>query len=129
MSYTFSKIVTYSIEEAIQKVTEDLKQEQLGVVTEIDMSSTLKEKTGVVIQNYRILGVCSPSFALKAVQADDEIGVMLPCNIVVQSTKDGKVKVSAIDPVASLKAVPNKELVAASGEEVGVKLQRVIAQL
>lgn len=129
MSYTFSKIVDYPFDKTIAKITEDLKQEQLGVVTTIDMSKTLKEKTGVAIQKYHILGVCSPSFALKAVQAENEIGVMLPCNIVVQSTKDGKVKVSAIDPVASLMAVDNKELVEASGVEVGTKLKRVIDEL
>lgn len=129
MSYTFSKIVDYDFQGAIDKVTEDLKKEKLGVVTSIDMSKTLKEKTGVAIHQYTILGVCSPSFALKAVLADDQIGAMLPCNVVVQATNNGKTKVSAIDPEASLMAISDKALIKASGEEVGSLLKKVIEEL
>lgn len=128
MSYTFSKTVDFSFDETIQKVTEALKTEGFGVLTEIDLSGTLKKKLGVDIRKYRILGACNPEFAYKAVQAETEIGAMLPCNVVVQETDDHKIRVSAVDPVASMMGVKNESLADIAGE-VRIKLQRVIDNL
>lgn len=128
MSYTFSKTVDFSFDETIQKVTEELKKEGFGVLTEIDLSGTLKKKLDVDIRKYRILGACNPEFAYKAVQAEMEIGTMLPCNVVVQETDDHKVLVSAVDPVASMMGVKNESLADVAGEVRG-KLQRVIDSL
>lgn len=128
MNYTFSKVVDFSFDEAILKVTEALKTEGFGVLTEIDLSGTLKKKLGVDIRKYRILGACNPEFAYKAVQAEMEIGTMLPCNVVVQETDDHKVLVSAVDPIASMMAIKNESLGNVAVEVRG-KLQRVIDSL
>ncbi|MBS1622252.1 MAG: DUF302 domain-containing protein [Bacteroidetes bacterium] len=125
MSYTFSKTVAYNYEDAIARVTDELKKEGFGVLTEIDVKETLKKKLDVDFRKYKILGACNPHFAYRALQHESEIGSMLPCNVVVQETEDGKIKVSAIDPVASMKAVENDELGAVAGE-VREKLKRVI---
>ncbi len=125
MSYTFSKIVDFSFDEAISKVTEELKKEGFGVLSEIDLSGTLKKKLDVDIRKYRILGACNPEFAYKAVQAESEIGTMLPCNVVVQETEDHKILVSAVDPIASMMAIKNDAL-GGVAVEVSEKLKRVI---
>ncbi len=125
MNYTFSKIVDFSFDEAISIVTEELKKEGFGVLTEIDLSGTLKKKLDVDIRKYRILGACNPEFAYKAVQAESEIGTMLPCNVVVQETEDHKVLVSAVDPIASMMAIKNDAL-GGVAVEVSEKLKRVI---
>lgn len=128
MSYHFSKTVHLSIDGAIAKVTDALKQEGFGILTEIDVQKTLKAKIDVDFRPYRILGACNPGFAHKALLAEDKIGTMLPCNVVVQEKSPGTVEVSAVDPVESMKAIDNPAL----GEiatEVRSRLQRVIAQL
>jgi uncharacterized protein (DUF302 family) len=128
MTYHFSKTVNLSMDDAVSKVTEALKLEGFGILTEIDVQKTLKAKIDVDFRPYRILGACNPSFAHKALLAEDKIGAMLPCNVIVQEKSPNIIEVSAVDPVESMKAVNNPAL----GEiatEVRVKLQRVIAQL
>lgn len=128
MTYYFNKIVDSTFDDAIQNVTEELKKEGFGVLTEIDVSGTLKKKLDVDFRKYRILGACNPSFAYKALQAEDKIGTMLPCNVIVQETPDGKVEVAAVDPIASMSAITSDQL-GAIATEVREKLQRVIAEL
>jgi len=128
MSYYFSKTVDLSFEEAVARVTEELKKEGFGVLTEIDVQAALKKKINVDFRKYRILGACNPSYAHKALLAEDKIGTMLPCNVVVQEGEDGRVEVAAIDPVASMQAVSNESL----GEIALIirsKLQQVIANI
>jgi uncharacterized protein (DUF302 family) len=110
MSYYFNKFVDMGFDEAIDKVTEELKKEGFGVLTEIDVKLALKKKLDVDFRKYRILGACNPQYAYKALQAEDKIGTMLPCNVIVQETEDGKVEIAAIDPVASMQSVQNESL-------------------
>ena len=128
MSYYFSKIVSEDFDKAIEKVTSKLKEEGFGVLTEIDVKATLKKKLDVDFKKYKILGACNPPFAYKALQSEDKIGIMLPCNVVVEENNDGKVEVSAVDPVASMQAVKNESL-GSIAEEVRSKLKKVIDQL
>ena len=128
MSYYFSKIVTEDFDKAIEKVTSKLKEEGFGVLTEIDVKATLKKKLDVDFKKYKILGACNPPFAYKALQSEDKIGIMLPCNVVVEENNAGKVEVSAVDPVASMQAVKNESL-GSIAEEVRSKLKKVIDQL
>ncbi len=128
MSYYFSKFVDDSFDEAIERVTEHLSNEGFGVLTTIDVSATLKKKLDVDFQRYTILGACNPGFAHKALLAEDKIGTMLPCNVIVQETADGKVEVSAVDPMASMMAVKNETL-GGIASEVRSKLQSVIEGL
>ena len=110
MSYHFSKTVSVPFDEAIEQVTEALKENGFGVLTTIDVKTTLKNKIDVDFRPYTILGACNPQFAYQALQSEDKIGAMLPCNVVVQQTDDGRVEVSAVDPVASMQAVENPAL-------------------
>ena len=128
MTYHNSKIVTTSFEETIEKVTEELKKEGFGVLTEIDVKETLKKKLDVDFRKYRILGACNPPLAYKALSEEENIGVMLPCNVIVQEKEGGIVQVSAINPMESMKAVanPNLEEVAST---VSSKLAKVIENL
>lgn len=128
MTYYFSKTINGSFNEAIEKVTAALQSEGFGVLTTIDMKATLKKKLDADIYNYTILGACNPQFAYKALQAEDKIGTMLPCNVIVQEKVVGQVEVSAVDPTASMQAIDNKALHDIS-IEVRDKLQKVIAQL
>jgi uncharacterized protein (DUF302 family) len=128
MQYYFSKTISGSFGNAIQKVTEALKAEGFGILTEIDIKATLKKKLDVDFYNYTILGACNPPFAYKALQAEDKIGTMLHCNIIVQEKKPGKVEVSAVDPSASMQAIENKDL-ADIATEIRFRLQKVIVQL
>ncbi len=128
MSYHFSKTLNLSFEEAISKVTEELKKEGFGILTEIDVKTTLKKKLDVDFRNYRILGACNPHFAHQALQAEDKIGTMLPCNVIVQEKAEGKVEVSAVDPVASMKAIENPKL-GEIAQQVQAKLKKVIDSL
>ena len=128
MSYYFSKTLKISFDEAVARVTEALKKEGFGILTEIDVKETLKKKLNVDFQNYRILGACNPPYAYKALQAEDKIGLMLPCNVIVQELSAGKIEVAAIDPVASMAAVDNTRL-REVGEQVRVKLKAVIDNL
>ena len=110
MSYHFSKTVSFNFEEAIVKTTEALKEEGFGVLTEIDIKATLKKKLDVDFKKYHILGACNPPNAYKALLAEGHIGLMLPCNVIVQEHENGTVEVSAVDPVASMQAIENEEL-------------------
>jgi uncharacterized protein (DUF302 family) len=115
-------------DEAIVHVTEELKKEGFGVLTEIDVKATLKKKLDVDFHNYRILGACNPPFAYRALQAEDKIGTMLPCNIIVQEYGEGVVEVAAVDPLASMAAVENQELAEIAGL-VQAKLKGVVEGL
>ena len=128
MAYYFSKIISESFDDAIQKVTEALKAEGFGILTEIDIKATLKKKLDVDFYNYKILGACNPPFAYKALLAEDKIGTMLPCNVIVQEKVLGQVEVSAVDPVASMQAIDNNTL-ADIATEIRGRLQKVIEQL
>jgi uncharacterized protein (DUF302 family) len=129
MKYYFSKsLVNVTFNEAIQKVTELLKVEGFGVLTEIDIKSTLKEKLDVDFYNYKILGACNPPFAYKALLAEDKIGTMLPCNVIVQEKVEGEVEVSVVDPAASMQAIENDKLHGIA-TEIRDKLKKVIEQL
>ena len=128
MSYYFKATVLGNFNQVIEKVTEELKKEGFGVLTEIDIKATLKKKLDVDFYNYKILGACNAPFAYKALQAEDKIGTMLPCNVIVQEREKGKIEVSAVDPAASMQAIPNETL----GEIANVireKLQNVISNL
>jgi Uncharacterized conserved protein len=128
MEYYFSKTIAGSFDNAIQKVTEALKAEGFGILTEIDIKATLKKKLDVDFYNYKILGACNPPFAYKALLAEDKIGTMLPCNVIIQEKVQGQVEVSAVDPAASMLAIENKDLHTIAFE-VRSKLQKVIDQL
>jgi uncharacterized protein (DUF302 family) len=126
MGYYFTKKVDCSFEDGISKVVEKLKAEGFGILTEIDVKDTLKKKIDVDFYKYRILGACNPQFAYKALQAEDKIGAMLPCNIIVQQKDDGSpVEISAVDPVASMQAVSNENLHGIA-DEVRNRLKKVI---
>lgn len=125
MTYYFAKEIDLSFEEAIIRVTEELKKEGFGVLTEIDVKATLKKKLDEDFRNYRILGACNPPLAHQALQAEPHIGLMLPCNVVVQESENGGTIISAIDPVASMQAVENDSL-GEVAQQVRGKLQKVI---
>jgi uncharacterized protein (DUF302 family) len=128
MPYHFTTSVSDSFDDAVTRVTKALKTEGFGVLTQIDVKNTLKDKLDVDFRRYRILGACNPGSALRALLTEPYIGTMLPCNVVVQETESGQVEVSAIDPVASMQAVQNPELTRIAGE-IRSKLQRVITGL
>lgn len=128
MSYYYSKITDYSFEEAIEKVTEELKSEGFGVLTEINVHDVLKEKLDVDFRKYKILGACNPNFAHKALTTENKIGTMLPCNVIIQETDGKKIEITAVNPAASMAAVENDQLPAIAGE-VGDKLQQVIDRI
>jgi uncharacterized protein (DUF302 family) len=128
MSYYFSTIQEVSFEEAVKRATEELQKEGFGILTEIDVKEALKKKLNVDFRRYRILGACNPPFAYKALQTEDKIGTMLPCNVIVQEISDRKTEVAAIDPVASMKAIENPGL-RDIAEQVRDKLKRVIDNL
>jgi len=128
MKYYFNKRITGNFEEVVQRVTDALSKEGFGVLTEIDVKATMKAKLGEDLYNYKILGACNPPFAYKALLAEDKIGTMLPCNVIVQERKPGQVEVSAVNPVASMKAILNKDLHKIA-VEIKAKLKKVIEQL
>jgi len=128
MGYYFSKTIDGSFDNAIQKVTEALKAEGFGILTEIDIKATLKKKLDVDFYNYKILGACNPPFAYKALLVEDKIGTMLPCNVIVQEKVPGKVEVSAVDPAASMQAIENKGLTDIA-TEIRASLQKIIEEL
>lgn len=129
MDYYYSTILNnITFEKAIEKVTEELQKEGFGVLTEIDIKATLKKKLDVDFYNYRILGACNAPFAYKALKAEDKIGTMLPCNVIVQEKEPGIIEVSAINPIISMQAVVNESL-APIALEIGDKLKKVLANL
>ena len=125
MNYYFTKALSGNFENIIERVTESLKSEGFGVLTEIDIKATLKKKLDADFYNYKILGACNPPFAFKALQAEDKIGTMLPCNVIIQEKEPGKIEVSAVDPVASMQAIENPALKEIA-EQISEKLKRVI---
>ncbi len=124
-SYSFSTVLDITYEEAISVVTETLKQEGFGVLTEIDVKSILKKKLNQDFRKYVILGACNPPFAFRSLEADLSVGLLLPCNVIVYETDDGKTVVSAINPVSALEVIQNKTL-SEIAAEVSRKLQKVI---
>lgn len=128
MAYYFNTTLAGTFEEAVDRTVLALKSEGFGILTDIDVQKTLHEKIGATFRKYRILGACNPQLAHQALQLEDKIGTMLPCNVVVQELPDGSVEVAAIDPVASMLAIDNPRLKAAAAQ-VAEKLKRAIAQL
>ena len=125
MNYYVSRSVSLDFDAAVAKTIEALKAEGFGVLTDIDIAATLKQKLGVEFRKYRILGACNPPLALKALSAEDKIGVMLPCNVIVQERAEGGVELAAIDPRAAMQRIGNPAL-AAVAEEVAERLARAL---
>lgn len=128
MNYNISKKVESGFNETIHKISEELKKQGFGIITEIDLKDKFKEKLNIEFRNYTILGACNPALAYQAIQQEDKIGVMLPCNILVQEHQNGEVEVTAINPLVSMGAVQNDELEALASE-VSNKLKRVIENI
>ncbi|WP_431134642.1 DUF302 domain-containing protein [Psychroserpens mesophilus] len=128
MNYYFKKILKTDFKNSIEKVTEALKEQGFGVLTEIDIKETLKKKLDVDFNNYKILGACNPPYAHKTLLAENKIGTMLPCNVIVQELDSGDIEVSAVNPMASMQAVNNQDLKGIA-EEITDKLKAVIDQL
>jgi uncharacterized protein (DUF302 family) len=128
MTYYLGKTLTLGFDEAIARVTDALKREGFGIITEIDVTATLKNKINVEFRPYRILGACSPALAYEALQLEDKVGTMLPCNVIVQELAPGRVEVAAVDPVASMMAIDNP-LLLEKAAFVRAKLEGAIALL
>lgn len=128
MSYYFNTIVSGDFDTTIEKVTQLLQKEGFGILTQIDIKETLKKKLDVDFKKYKILGACNPPFAYKALQSEDKIGTMLPCNIIVQELGPNKIEVAAINPMVSMQAVKNSQLEDVA-QEVSGRLKHVIKQL
>ena len=129
MEYYINKTLNdISFEEGINRITESLKTQGFGILTEIDLKTTLKNKLDVDFYNYKILGACNPPFAYRALQSEDKIGTMLPCNVIVQEKVPGQIEISAVDPMASMQAVDNPEL-GNLATEVKERLQKCIDAL
>ena len=128
MSYYINRVLHVSFDSAVERVKEALKNEGFGVLTEIDVKETLKKKLDVEFPRYRILGACNPPFAYEALKAEDKIGVLLPCNVIVRETQGSDVEVAAIDPLVSMQAVGNPRL-KETAAKVQAKLKSVIAAL
>lgn len=128
MEYYFSKKLREPFDTVVEKVTEELKKEQFGVLTQINVKETLKKKIDVDFKPYLILGACNPQYAYKALSAEDKIGTMLPCNVIVQQLDKDTVEVAAINPIASMQAVQNEAL-GGIAQDVTEKLKRVVDSL
>lgn len=128
MAYFNSKVVNYSFEEAENKIKELLQKEGFGVLTEINVKDTLKKKLDVDFRNYKIFGACNPPLAYKALLMEENIGVLLPCNVILQEKHDGTVQVSAVNPMESMQAVKNSAL-SEVASEVSKKLERFLSSL
>ena len=128
MSYYFNTIVSADFESTKERVIEELKKEGFGVLTEIDIKATLKKKIDVDFRKYVILGACNPGFAFKALTAEDKVGTMLPCNVILQELEDKRVEVAAVNPKASMQAIENRDLEGIANE-VSLKMKRVIEAL
>lgn len=110
MKYYFSKVLNVSFEEAIERVTSELKKQEFGVLTTIDLKEKFKDKLNVEFKKYTILGACNPALAHQALEKEDKLGLLLPCNVVVQEKDEGQVEISIIDPVAAMQMIDNKEI-------------------
>ncbi|OGU37042.1 MAG: hypothetical protein A2068_13715 [Ignavibacteria bacterium GWB2_35_6b] len=120
MSYYYAKKVDYTFDEAIQKITAALKEVGFGILTEIDVKETLKKKIDVDFRKYKILGACNPTFAHKALLAEDKIGVLLPCSVIVQEFEEGKCEVAIMNPMEAMSVVTNEKLAPIAGEVNGL---------
>ena len=125
MEYYFSKTLNVTFDEAVKLTTEALKSEGFGVISEINMHEKLKEKLGVDYKKYKILGTCNPAYAFKALQSEDKIGTMLPCNVLVIEQDQDKIEIAAVNPIASMQAIENPEL-GNVAQQVTDKLKKVI---
>ncbi|RKS55064.1 uncharacterized protein (DUF302 family) [Gillisia mitskevichiae] len=125
MNYYFNKTVEGNFENVIDKVSKELEKEGFGVLTDIDLKATFKKKLDIDFKNYRILGACNAPYAHKALTAEDKVGTMLPCNVIVQQLKDNSVEIAAVNPLASMQAIDNSELKEIA-EEITEKLKKVI---
>jgi uncharacterized protein (DUF302 family) len=125
MSYYLAKTVDGPFDRVLAEVVERLKTEGFGILTDIDVQATLKSKIGADMAKYRILGACNPGFAHEALRKEDKLGVLLPCNVIVRETTDGRVEVASVDPVVAMERTGNPAL-AATAEEVGRRLARAI---
>jgi uncharacterized protein (DUF302 family) len=128
MSYYLGRMLSLSFDAAVARTMDALKKEGFGVISDIDIKETLKKKIGVDYPSYRILGACNPALAYEALKLENKVGTMLPCNVVVRDAGNGQTEVAAIDPVASMQAIDNRELKRAA-EQVRAKLEKVVAQL
>ena len=128
MSYHITRTVTLPFDAAVAATTAALQRHGFGVLTEIDVQATLKKKLDVTFRPYRILGACNPAFAYKALQAEDRIGTMLPCNVILQQRDGGMVEISAVDPIASMQSIDNPALADIAGE-VRRMLQEVMEDI
>lgn len=128
MTYYFAKTLAVGFDDALKRTIEALKQEGFGIITDIDVKETFKKKLGIDFRNYRILGACNPALAHEALQIEDKVGTMLPCNIVVQEIENGRTEIAAIDPVVSMQAIDNPRLKQAA-EVVRGKLKMAIEHL
>lgn len=128
MNYTISKKVNKDFQQAIKEVTAELQKEGFGIITEVDLKGKFKDKLQVDFRNYTILGACNPALAYKAIQQEPGIGVMLPCNVLVQEHENGEVEIAAINPMNSIGAIENKELQGLA-QEVSDKLQLVLDRM
>lgn len=121
MNYHFSKTIESTMDSAIEKITDELKKEGFGILMDINIQKTFKEKIDVDFRPYRILGTCNPNIGHEVLQIDDVMGVFLPCHVIVQEIEKGKVKISAIDPIAPMSAIANSKL-----EPIGIKVQSIL---
>lgn len=128
MQYYIAKTTSLSFDDALERASEVLKEQGFGILTEIDVKATLKKKLDVDFRLYQILGACNPPFAYRALQAEDKIGILLPCNVIVQELADGQVEVAAMDPMVAMNVVDNAEL-ADVAAQVRARLQATIDNL
>jgi uncharacterized protein (DUF302 family) len=128
MSYYISRTIESGFDAAVARVVEALKREGFGILTDIDVAGTMKQKLGVEFRPYRILGACNPPLAHKALSAEDKVGVMLPCNVIVQEGGAGKIEVAAIDPRAAMERIGNPALTELANE-VADRLTRVVSTI
>lgn len=124
MSYHFSKNVKYNFEECVERVTEELKKDGFGILTEIDVQATFKKKLDVEFRKYQILGACNPNFAFKAINEEPFIGTMLPCNVIIQENDNGSFTISAVDPMQSMAAIDNERL-----GEIAAKVRQLLKEV
>ncbi|NDP19579.1 MAG: DUF302 domain-containing protein [Paludibacter sp.] len=123
MKYYISKTIKTDFDQAVQRITESLKNEGFGILTEINLHEKLKEKLNVDFRKYKILGACNPSFAYKALQLEDKIGTMLPCSIVVQEFENHEIEIAAVDPLASMMAIGNVDMI-----EIAIEIKEKLAR-
>lgn len=128
MSYYFNTTIASDFESVKKKVIDELGKEGFGILSEIDVQTTFKKKLNVDFRKYQILGACNPTFAHKAIGAEDKVGTMLPCNVILQELENGQIEVAAINATASMQAIENSE-VEEIAKEISKKLQKVIAAL